>query len=195
MPIGESVSPRDTSPQLCGCSPLEPGSTPPGCGCPFGSVQIHRSEFHRAGVAGYSLFAPKLSLRSGQKLVRRLLDHRLDRLLIHRLAFKSRGSLDQRHELFRLPLGLLPSQLTGTNRGTEPQPQTQGFGDRHNVPETRRSVAARQDSLNRRTRYPAPLREQLVAKAKFSASFIKNLEQPRVFVHRFLPPHQPKASV
>ena len=51
--------------------------------------------------------APKLSLRSCQELVRRLLDHRLDHLPIHRLSFKSGGPLDQRDELSCLPLRLL----------------------------------------------------------------------------------------
>ena len=60
-----------------------------------------------------SLFTPEPSLRAGQKLVRRLLDHRLDVLFTYRLAFEPGGPLDQGDELLRLPLRLLPFQIAG----------------------------------------------------------------------------------
>ena len=119
--------------------------------------------------------------------MRRLLDHRLDVLFTHRLAFKPGGPLDQGDELLGLPLRLLPFQIASIHPGMEAEPETQGFGDGHDVRETRRGMAARQNALNRRTRNPAPLRELFVAKAEVTASFIQVLEQ-QVIVLASLPP-------
>jgi hypothetical protein len=57
---------------------------------------------------GRSLFAPKTALGSREKFVRGLIDHLLDRLIVHRLALEARGSLHKTDEPSRLSFGLLP---------------------------------------------------------------------------------------
>jgi hypothetical protein len=57
---------------------------------------------------GRSLFAPKAALGSREKFMRGLLDHLLDRLIVHRLALEARGSLHKTDEPSRLSFGLLP---------------------------------------------------------------------------------------
>ena len=54
--------------------------------------------------------------------MRRLLDHRLDVLFTHRLAFKPGGPLDQGDELLGLRLRLLPFQIASIHLGIEAEP-------------------------------------------------------------------------
>ena len=122
MLSGGRASWRDTLPRLFGCSPLRPGSTPPGVDSlrfkPDTSIGVSPGREPQ-----HSFFAPKLSLQAGKRLMRRLLDHRLDLLFIHRLAFKPGGALDQGNELLGLSLRLLAFQLASFHVGIEAEPR------------------------------------------------------------------------
>jgi hypothetical protein len=127
--------------------------------------------------------------------MRRLLNHRLDRFLIHRLTLKTRSPLNQGDKLFRLALCLLPFQVASIDRGIESEPEAQGFGDRHDIGKARRGVMAGEDSLDRRPRDTAPLRKQLVAQAELSASVIQIFQQNGVIEHISSSPIKPHASL